>query len=120
MGLDNNLVTPHGLYLEGGASFRGTGEVLNGNGVLDLSQYSYFEIYMTSNHTLSFTNASGVQSFLLMLSRSDGTTTTWPSSIRWDGGSPPTHEGASFFTFFTKDAGTTWRGQLLASDINIL
>ena len=50
--------------------------------------------------------------FALELTNGGSQTQTWPASVKWDGGVAPTltAAGLDILTFYTRDAGTTWRG----------
>lgn len=86
---------------------------ISGATALDLNNGNVFTATVTGNTTLSFTNpaAAGQTSFLtLILTNGGAFTTTFPGSIVWLGGTPPTLEasGVNVLRFATVDAGTTW------------
>jgi hypothetical protein len=84
---------------------------------LDLSQGSYFTLSLSSAVTASFSNppATGqAYSFALEVTTSGDYAITWPTSIKWEGGSAPanTASGATdLYTFITIDGGTTYFGK---------
>jgi len=88
-----------------------------GTATLDLSQGSYFTLSLGSAVTASFSNppATGkAYSFALEVTTSGDYAITWPTSIKWEGGSAPanTASGATdLYTFITVDGGTTYFGK---------
>ena len=88
-----------------------------GTATLDLSQGSYFTLSLGSALTASFSNppATGkAYSFALEVTSSGSYAITWPTSIKWEGGSAPTNtaSGATdLYTFITIDGGTTYFGK---------
>ena len=72
-------------------------------------------IYFTQNvdTTVSFAN-TGTSNIVSFIRPGVDYTITWPSSIKWDGGSAPTlgkYEGDNdVFTLLTRDEGVTWYG----------
>lgn len=88
---------------------------------MDLSRFFYAEV--SDDVTFQFTNppASGDVCFF-MLELTDSSTgaavITWPGSVKWPGGSPPswTSNGVDVVAFYTVDGGTTWRGALAQAD----
>ena len=91
----------------------------------DLSTSNNWDITMTGNPTLAFSNppASGILQAITVLFRQDGSgnrTLTYPASVKWtDGVSPVLATAANkvdVLTFFTVDGGTTYYGaQALAN-----
>jgi hypothetical protein len=97
---------------------------------LDLSTGTYFYPTAAAGSpaiTFSFTNvgfgspASRVYSFTLELSGAGDFAPTWPSSVKWPGGTEPTWtaaagspvvNGPDLVSFVTRDGGTTWFGML--------
>jgi hypothetical protein len=85
-----------------------------------------FKLTMTGNPTIAFSNvpSSGtVFSLTLVLVHSGGArTVTWPSSVKWQGGSAPTlSTGANdvdIITLFTMDGGTNWYGSTAGLDFS--
>jgi hypothetical protein len=93
---------------------------------LDLTGGNIFEPTLTENVTVSIANppASGKGGSFTLILRQDGTggwAVTWPSSVKWAGGTAPTLTTAAsavdVLTFLTTDAGATWFGFLAGADI---
>ena len=90
--------------------------ISNGTLIIDLAQGNVFSVALNANiTTLSFTNipsnsAIGVTLIFTM----DGTarTITWPSAVRWSGGTAPTLTSTSnkvdAFVLLTFDQGVNW------------
>lgn len=82
---------------------------------LDFNNGNYFYVLLNANvSTVSFSNINATfQSFVLEIT-ANGTTRsiTWPSSVKWAGGTAPTLTSTNgkkdVFTFTTRDGGTTW------------
>lgn len=91
--------------------------ISGGSATLDLSQGSYFTLSLASAVTAVFSNppATGqAYSFALEVTSSGSYAITWPTSIKWEGGSAPanTASGATdLYTFITVDGGTTYFGK---------
>jgi hypothetical protein len=85
---------------------------------IDCSTGNYFTKTIAANSTFTFSNvpASRVFAFTLELTHTSGTV-TWPSTVRYAGGTAPTLTAnrVHLFTFVTDDGGTIWRA---ASQIN--
>ena len=88
---------------------------------IDLSTSNIFNLSMTLNTTVTFTNppASGTAYSFMLYCKQDAVgsrTITWPASVKWPNSSPPTMStGANkidVFNFFTLDGGTTYLGAL--------
>lgn len=84
---------------------------------LDLSAGSIFDITLTGNCTISFSNVPSGGFGVTFVFTQDGTgsrTVTWPASFKWPGGTAPTltttAAGEDVITAFTPDGGTTWYG----------
>ena len=84
---------------------------------LDLNTGSVFNVSLNANiTTLTLQNipSAGNIAFFVLLFTADGTarSVTWPASVRWADGQPPsissTLNKRDVFTFFSVDAGTTW------------
>lgn len=86
---------------------------------IDTSLGSLFYATATSNTTFSFTNAPAnmVTSFTLELVNAGAYAITWPSAVKWPGGTAPTltASGMDILTFYTRGNGT-WRGVLAMKD----
>lgn len=85
---------------------------------LDLGAFDVFDITLTGNLTLAFTNlpqVGDVHAIVVRL-KQDGTgsrTVTWPASVKWAGGAAPTitvtaTTGRDIVTLRTFDGGVTW------------
>ncbi len=92
---------------------------------INLENGNAFSATLTGNCTFTFSNpsASGVHCSFILYLLNDGTggrTTTWPAAVKWAGGSQPSRStdanDMNIYTFFTKDAGTTWYGNLAVRD----
>lgn len=83
---------------------------------LDLDAANAFTATVTGAVTLSFSNvpATGQYVFVVFEITNGGSDVTWPASVAWPGGSPPTltASGVDLVTLYTRDGGTTWRGTL--------
>ena len=78
-----------------------------------------FSLTMTGNTTFTFSGAASgwSQGFILQLT-GNGSTVTWPSSVRWAGGTAPDAPASGetdILVFHTRDGGSNWYG-VLASD----
>jgi len=90
----------------------------SGTATIDLSTGRLFEVTLTANTTIAFSNvpAAGVVSCTLVLIQDStgGWTVTWPASVKWNGGTAPTiSTGAGaidIVELFSYDGGTTWYG----------
>lgn len=88
---------------------------------IDLATGNYFTktISTTTTFTVSNVPASGtVGAFVLELTNGGAATVNWFSGVKWAGGTAPTltAAGVDILGFYTHDAGTTWRGLVLAKD----
>lgn len=84
---------------------------------VDLSTGSYFSKTLSANTTFTFSNppASGKGMWFLLNVTGNGSTITWPSSVKWpDGTAPdaPSSGDKNIYTFVTTDGGTTYYGKL--------
>lgn len=88
---------------------------------LDLSIANVRKVTLTANCTFTFSNppATGKAGTLSLILVQDGTGSriaTWPASVKWSGGTPPTLSTAigaiDILTFITIDAGATFFGFL--------
>jgi hypothetical protein len=78
-----------------------------------------FSLTMTGNTTFTFSGASSgyIQGFVLQLT-GNGSTVTWPNTVRWAGGTAPdapANGETDILVFITRDGGTNWYG-VLSSD----
>jgi len=104
-----------------------TNATATGTVSLDLNDGNIHEVTLTGNTTFTFDNpvASGKASNLTITLSQDSHgshTTTWPSSIKWVGGTAPTltttASAVDVLTFYTMDNGTTWYGFLSGADMS--
>lgn len=84
-------------------------------GAIDVSAGTVFTKTISANTTISFTNvpaAPATACVTLILTNGGAYTVTWPSSVKWSGGTAPdlTASGVDVLTFLTIDGGTTWYG----------
>ena len=88
---------------------------------LDLSTGNRFNFTPTAATEVIFSNppASGTPTgFSLEVENSSGYALTWPSSVKWHGGSAPgVNAGKSVYVFITTDGGTTYYGKLAGEGI---
>ena len=78
-----------------------------------------FSLTMSGNTTFTFSGASSgyIQGFVLQLT-GNGSTVTWPGSVKWAGGTAPdapANGETDILSFVTRDGGTNWYG-VLSSD----
>lgn len=87
---------------------------------VDCSVGNFFTKTASGALTWTFTSvpASRAFSFLLELTNGGTGTQTWPTSVKWPGGTAPTltTSGVDVLGFITYDSGTTWRGVQLMKD----
>ena len=87
---------------------------------LDLSTGSYFSFTPSGATTVSFTNApaSGKAVGFAVEINGDGSAVTWPSSVKWHGGTAPTATASKeVYAFVTTDGGTTYYGKRAGGNI---
>ena len=89
--------------------------------IVDLQRAGHFTHTPTEDITLAFERppASGIAlGFSIELTNTGGYSITWPSSIKWHGGTAPTATSTKeVYTFITTDGGTTYYGKKAAGDI---
>ena len=110
-----------GNYLRGDGSWSnvafGDAVALSGSQI-DPSLGNLFTKTISANTTFTITNANipagKTAMFTLMLTNGGSKTITWPSGMKWPGGTPPTliASGKDILTFVTPDGGTTWYGTI--------
>ncbi len=125
--LDLSAMIPTGVaHLAGAETFTGSktfGAGVYGNavamsaGAIDVSAGTVFTKTIAANTTISFTNvpaAPATACVTLILTNGGAYTVTWPSSVKWNGGTAPTltSSGVDILTFLTVDGGTTWYGSV--------
>lgn len=84
-------------------------------GAIDVSAGTVFTKTIAANTTISFSNvpaAPATACVTLILTNGGSKTVTWPSSVKWSGGTAPnlTASGVDVLTFLTVNGGTTWYG----------
>jgi hypothetical protein len=89
---------------------------------IDLNNGDLYIKTITGNTTFAVTNvppSGAVASFMLELVNGGSATVNWWAPIKWPGGVPPTltGNGRDVLGFYSYDAGTTWTGFLLGSDV---
>ena len=75
-----------------------------------------FSLTMSGNTTFTFSGADSgwSQGFVLQLT-GNGSTVTWPSNVRWAGGTAPDAPASgaeNLYVFYTRDGGAYWIGVL--------
>jgi len=86
----------------------------SGTTTINLSLGNVVKFTQTSNTTVSFAN-TGTSNIVSFIRPAADYTITWPSAIKWDGGSAPTLDtsgvkDANVITLLTRDEGVTWYG----------
>lgn len=84
-------------------------------GVIDVSAGMVFAKTITADTTISFSNVPAnpaATCVTLILANGGAYTVTWPSSVKWNGGTAPdlTASGADVLTFLIVGGGTTCYG----------
>lgn len=81
---------------------------------IDVSTAAVFSKTISADTTFTVTGAptGKAATFSLILTNGGAYTVTWPSSVKWAGGTPPTltASGVDVLTFLSGDGGTTWYG----------
>ena len=84
---------------------------------IDLNAGNVFTKTISANTTFTITGVPQGKStmFNLVLTNGGAYTVTWPASVKWTAGSPPTLTsiGIDVLTFLTVDGGTTWYGTMV-------
>lgn len=87
---------------------------VSGAVTVDLSLGNSVSATIAAATTLTFTGAASgaCRTVLLTLTNGGSATVTWPSTIKWPGGTAPTltASGVDLVILSTSDGGTTWRG----------
>lgn len=91
---------------------------------IDLSTGDTHTATLDASCTFTFSNADEVNWFVLILTQTTGAElATWPGSVLWAAGTPPTlSTGAGdidVLTFVTTDSGTTWYGFLAGAGFSL-
>ena len=88
---------------------------------LDLSTGTYFSFTPSGATTVSFTNApaSGKAVGFAVEINGDGSAITWPSSVKWSGGTAPTATASKeLYTFVTTNGGAEYYGRKAAEELS--
>ena len=91
---------------------------LTTNGTIDVSTSNFWICNCVSDLTFSFSNVpsdADVVSVILQLHNAGNYVMTFPTSVKWGGGSAPsfTASGSDLLGFISNDSGTSWRGIVL-------
>ena len=91
------------------------GTISNSPYVINIENGNVQTLTVGGNFTAAFLNppASGAAgSLTLIITNGASSTLTWPSSVKWSGGTAPSlsSSGTDIVSFTTIDAGTTWYG----------
>jgi hypothetical protein len=80
----------------------------------------YFTATVAQARTWRFANVPTSVAVVVVLELTNGGTgtQTWPSQVKWPGGTAPTltNSGVDVLAFVTDDAGANWRGVSLMTD----
>ena len=106
----------HGFTVTDG-SLREDYDALSGTSVTcDANSGGMFSLSMSGNTTFTFSSvASGVSVGFILQLTGNGSTVTWPGSVKWAGGSAPdapANGETDILVFVTRDGGTNWYGVL--------
>ena len=86
---------------------------------IDVDTGGAFSLTMTGNTTFTFSGCtSGVGVGFVLQLTGNGSTVTWPASVKWAGGTAPDAPASGetdVLVFHTRDGGTNWYG-VLSSD----
>ena len=94
---------------------------------IDLTDGNVHDVTLTANCTFTFSNppADGTSGTFTLFLNQDGTgsrTATWPSEVKWAGGTAPTltttASRTDILVFTTIDAGTIWYGAVSGQDFS--
>lgn len=81
---------------------------------LDTSLFCYHACTMDAGCTFTFSNpAPSGEGTFFVLDLSGAFTPVFPASVDWGDATPPTYTTPSTYGFWTRDAGTNWRGTQL-------
>ena len=109
----------NGLYLYDG-SLREDYDALSGTSpTCNVNNGGAFSLTMSGNTTFTFSGAtSGMSNGFILQLTGNGSTVTWPSSVKWAGGTAPDAPASGetdVLVFHSRDGGSNWYG-VLASD----
>ena len=108
-----------GLFLHDGSLAEDYDALSGTTPTCNVNNGGAFSLTMTGNTTFTFSGAASgySQGFVLQLT-GNGSTVTWPTSVKWAGGTAPDAPGSGetdILVFWTRDGGTNWYG-VLSSD----
>jgi len=88
----------------------------------DLETGNFFSATVDQASTFTFSNpavSGDFCGFVMELTNGGAFTVTWPASVDWPAGTPPTltAAGVDQLVFTTRDGGTTWFGLVAGLDI---
>lgn len=90
------------------------------NDSVDVSEGTVFTKTVSADTDFSFTGVPSGKTaeFMLLLSDGGAYSVTWPSSVKWAGGTAPTltASGTDVLRFITPDGGATWYGKVDVAD----
>jgi hypothetical protein len=118
-GSEKMQLDANGLYLQD-SSLREDYDALSGTSpTCNLNNAGAFSLTMSGNTTFTFSGAnSGYSNGFILQLTGNGGTVTWPSTVRWAGGTAPDAPASGetdVLVFHTRDNGSNWYG-VLASD----
>lgn len=110
----------------GGVESVSTNNSATGSVTLNLNNGNVFQMTLTGNATFAFSGATSGKacSFGLYVGQdtTGGRTVTWPSSVKWAGGTAPTltstASAVDVLVFESLDGGTTWYGSLVGANFS--
>jgi hypothetical protein len=108
-----------GLFLHDGSLAEDYDALSGTSPTCNVDNGGAFSLTMSGNTTFTFSGAASgyIQGFVLQLT-GNGSTVTWPSSVKWAGGTAPDAPASGetdILVFHTRDGGSNWYG-VLASD----
>ncbi len=120
---DSPTVVNMAKAASGGQETISTNASATGAVTLNLANGNVFNLTLTGDVTFTFSGAtSGKACSFAAYIRQDATggrTITWPASVDWAGGTPPTMSTAAnaldIVVFETLDGGTNWYGSLVGT-----
>ena len=106
----------NGLYLFDG-SLNEDYDALSGTSpTCNVDNAGAFSLTMSGNTTFTFSGgASGMSSGFILQLTGNGSTVTWPSNVRWAGGTAPDAPASgeeNLYVFWSRDGGSYWVGVL--------
>ena len=111
--------TASGLFINDGSLAEDYDALSGTSPTCNVDNGGAFSLTMSGNTTFTFSGASSgyIQGFVLQLT-GNGSTVTWPGSVKWAGGTAPDAPASGetdILVFHTRDGGTNWYG-VLSSD----